>query len=356
MTDMLSAARSAIAVLFVGNLLIVCHELGHYLAARCFGVQARRFTVGFGPRLARLTDRRGTVWSLCLLPLGGCISLAGERDGAPSGYAAWPVLARMAIVIAGPAANLIIAVAVFAAMLAIFGQPAFLPVCDTVVAGSAAEQAGFQVGDRVMTMNAVPIAVFEDMRPGLRANPGRTVAFTVERGSTVVDLSARLGTIQDGGKTIGLLGIGSTTPSHQSLSGGQVLTGAVGKTWAALADSVTGIATVLTQGEGTENIAGVVGIAQLTGQAAEHGMAPLLALVAILSANLALMNLIPIPILDGGVLLFCVIELALRRPLSPRVQDVSTRTGLAVLASLFVMTTLHDLDGMGLFRWLAQQL
>jgi len=356
MTDILSAARSALAVLFVGNLLIVCHELGHYIVARYFGVQAQSFTVGFGPRLARLTDRRGTVWSLRLLPLGGCVSLAGERDGAPEGYAARPVLARMAIVAAGPAANLIIAVAVFAAMLATFGQPGFLPVCDTVAAGSAAEQAGFQVADRVLTMDAVPIAAFEDMRPGLRANPGRMVRFTVERAGTVVDLSARLGATQDGGKTIGLLGIRSTTPFHQSLPGGQVLNEAVGKTWAALADSVTGIAGVLTRGEGTENIAGVVGVAQLTGQAAEQGMAPLLALVAILSANLALMNLIPIPILDGGALLFCAIELALRRPLSPRVQDVSTRTGLAVLASLFVMTTLHDLDGMGLFRWLAQQL
>ena len=354
MPDILSALRAAAAVLLVGNLLIVCHELGHFLAARGFGVRVLRFTIGFGPVLARHVDGRGTVWTLCLLPMGGYVGFEGEQDAArPGSYAGQSPLARMAIIAAGPAANLGVAVAFFALLLALFGAPGFLPIADTVVAGSAADRAGFEVGDRVLIMDGRPVETFEEMRPRLRDNPGKTIWFTVERHGRALDLSAKLGSVQQDGKTIGMLGIKSEEPFHEPLSVAQVAERAFGKTWHALTESVCGITKLVLTGQGTSNVAGVVGVAHLTAQVVQDGLAPFLALIAILSANLALMNLLPIPVLDGGALLFCAAELVLRRPLPARAQAFGTRAGVALLASLFMVTTLHDLAQTGLFHWIA---
>ena len=354
MPDILSVLRAAAAVLLVGNLLIVCHELGHFVAARWLGVRVWRFTIGFGPVLARRIDARGTVWTLSLLPLGGYVGFEGEKDAAdPGSYAGKTPLARMAIIAAGPAANIAVAVGVFALLLGLFGAPGFLPIASTVVAGSAADRPGFHVGDKVLTMDGRDIAAFEDMRPGLRANPDRTLRFTVERDGRPLALYPHLAAVQEGGRTIGLLGIKSVEPFRQPLSAPRIAAQAIGKTWQAIVDSVQGITKDVLAGQGTENVAGVVGVAQLTGQVAQEGTGPFLALIAILSANLALMNLLPIPVLDGGALLFCAAELALRRPLPARAQAFCTRVGLAVLASLFILTTLHDLAQTGLFRWIA---
>jgi len=350
MPDIISALRAAVAVLLVGNLLIVCHEIGHFIAARCLGVRVLRFTIGFGPVLARRIDARGTVWTLSLLPVGGYVGFEGEHDAArPGSYAGKSPLARMTIIAAGPAANFGVAIAVFALLLALFGAPGFRPVVSTVVAGSAADRAGFHVGDRVLTMNGKRIETLEDMRPGLRANPGKTMRFSIEP----LDLFAYPGAIQADGKTIGQLGLNGLEPFHQALSVTQIAERAFGKTWQAIVDSAQGITKVVVTGQGSDNIVGVVGVAQLTGQAAQAGTRPLLALIAILSANLALMNLLPIPVLDGGALLFCAAELVLRRKLPARAQAFGTRAGLAIVASLFMFTTLHDLVQTGLFRWIA---
>ena len=354
MPDILPALRAAAAVLLVGNLLIVCHEMGHFIAARCLGVRVLRFTIGFGPVLVRHIDGRGTVWTLSLLPAGGYVGFEGEHDAVrPGSYAGKSPLARMTIIAAGPAANFGVAMAVFALLLALFGAPGFLPIASTVVAGGAADRAGFHVGDRVLTMNGKRIETFEDMRPGLRANPGKTIRFSIERDGKTLDLFADPGTIQEDGKTIGQLGINGLEPFHQALSVTQIAERAFGRTWHAIADSVQGITKVVVTGQGADNIAGVVGVAQLTGQAAQAGTGPLLALIAILSANLALMNLLPIPVLDGGALLFCAAELVLRRKLPARAQAFGTRAGVAILGSLFMVTTLHDLAQTGLFRWIA---
>jgi regulator of sigma E protease len=353
MLDILSGLRAVIAVMLVGNLLIVCHELGHFLAARWLGVRVLRFTIGFGPVLARRTDAKGTEWTLSLLPVGGYVGFEGENDVTRSGsYAARSPLARMVIIMAGPAANIGVAVIVFALLLTVVGAPGFLPVASVVVPGGAADRAGFHIGDRVLTMDGQEIATFEDMRPGLRGNPDKTLHLTIRRGGRSLDLFPHLAAVQEDGKTIGLLGIKSLEPTRQALSVSQIALRAVDKTWQAIADSVQGIVTVILHGQGTEHVAGVVGVAQLTGQVAQEGIGPFLALVAILSANLALMNLLPIPILDGGALLFCAAEMVLRRPLPSRAQAFCTRAGVAVLATLFMLTTLHDLARTDLFRWL----
>jgi regulator of sigma E protease len=187
------------------------------MAARCLGVRVLWFTIAFGPVLARRIDARRTVWTLSPLPLGGCVGLEGERDTArPGSYVGKLLLARMAIIAAGPAAN--IGVAVFTLLLAMFGALDFLPIASAVVPGSAADRAGFHVGHRVLTMDGKPIETFEGMRPGLRANPGKTVRFTIERDGKTLDLSAVLDAVKEDGKTIGQLGIKCVEPFHQPLS------------------------------------------------------------------------------------------------------------------------------------------
>ena len=391
MIHLVPVARSIAIVLAVGNILIVVHELGHFLAARLAGVHARRFAIGIGPTLARITDRHGTEWSLALLPVGGFVSFHGERSvrlercdrGERSGrcernaddkrsYAARSPLVRIGIIAAGPVGNILLAIAVFAIMLSTSGEPAFLPIADQITPGSAAEHAGFQPGDRIVTMNGLPIARFEDLRPSLGAGAGKTFHFQVnrhgrgdshglgdrrglvDRHGQVVDLFASLTPARQDGQMIGVLGIRSLTQTHLVMAPGAAIVGAAEKTRDVLADTVSGVARAVTRGQDTQNFAGVVGIATLTGQAVDQGIPTLLALVAILSANLALMNLLPIPILDGGALLFCLAELALRRPVPARIQDLATGAGFATLATMFMLSTLHDLSGIGVFRWLAQ--
>jgi len=322
-----------------------------YLAARLLRVPASRVAIGFGPPIARAVDRRGTRWSLSLLPLGGYVSFQGENE---QSFAARPTLVRAAIIAAGPAANLVVAIAVFAIILTTSGEPAVLPFASSVAPGSAAERAGFQPGDRILAMDNTHVAVFEDMRPFLNAGAGQAFRFQVERNGKVLDLSARLDPKQDGHRMVGFLGIHSTVVTKVVLAPAAAIVRATGKTWETVRDTFTGITLAITRGQGTENFAGVVGIAQLAGDAAGQGAATFLALIAILSANLALMNLLPIPVLDGGALLFCLAEVVMRRPLPARVQAAATGLGVAALATMFMLITVHDLDGLGVLRWLTQ--
>lgn len=354
MLELPSAARAIVAVLLVGNGLITAHELGHYLVARLLGVQVHRFTIGIGPALLQVVDRRATTWRLCLLPVGGFVGFKGERESQGAGsYAGTPPLVRLAIVIAGPAANVVASIGIFAFLLSLVGVPVVLPTVSAVIAGSAAERAGFRTGDRMLSMDGTTVATFSDVRPILQSHPDQTINVTVVRASKVIRLSPRLGGTMRDGRRIGLLGITATNVTRRTVAPIDALAQAAVMTWSAIADSVVGLFHLATQGKGTENVAGLVGIAQLTGNVAAQGVGPLLALAAILSANLALMNLVPIPVLDGGVMVFCLVEMVLRRPLSDRAQEFFTRGGVALLATLFMTTTLHDLDQIGVFRWIA---
>ena len=193
MLDLLPPLRAAFALFLVANTLLVCHEFGHLLAARCFGVRARRFVVGFGPSLLRTTDRHGTEWTLGLLPLGGFVGFETTASNGSTDYEKLAPSARMAIFAAGPAANLLLAIVTFTIMLGIAGEPTFLPVASSIVPGSAAERAGFEVGDRIVSIAGRPVATFEDMRPVLRAGAGQTIQLAVLRGEQRLDLYAGLG-------------------------------------------------------------------------------------------------------------------------------------------------------------------
>ncbi len=340
MSTAISAAISIASVLLIGTLLIVAHELGHFGAARALGVTARR------------VDRRGTEWTLALLPVGGYVGVAGETDSsAAGGYAAQPPLARMAIIVAGPVTNLLLAFIVFAGLLAIQGRPALLPVAAFIAPNSAAAQTGLTVGDRIVAVAGRASATFEELRPVLQASPGKTLDLRILRDNTPLDLAPRLGSITLDGKVVGYLGVQVRARTYVHVAFKTALREAAQQTWGAIVDTIDGIAQAVTTGRGTENFAGVLGITQLAGQAAVAGDTSIFRLIAILSANLALTNLLPIPVLDGGAFLFCAAEWTRGRPVSAKLQDVATRTGVATMAAVFMLSMLHDLAGLGLFRF-----
>ena len=351
MTGILSVAVAIASILLIGNALIVAHELGHYLAARAAGITAKRFVIGMGPVLWRRTDRRGTVWSFAALPVGGFVQFPGEQEAdLAGGYAARPPLARMAIILAGPATNLALAFLIYAALFGAAGLPAILPIVSSIAPGSAAEQAGFREGDRIVAVDGQPVVTFEDMRPTLQAGAGRVLDIDIERGGEPMHLTPLLGSIEKDGQQVGYLGIWSRQSAVVPATPAATIAAAATETWRAMTDTVGGIYQALATGQGTENFTGVLGIAQLAGEAAQAGNRSIFILIAILSANLALMNMLPIPVLDGGAFLFCMAEWVRGRPASARLTEFATRSGIAAIAAVFMLSMLHDLAGFGLFR------
>ena len=331
---------------FIANCLILAHDFGHYATARITGVTARHFALGFGPRLVQWTDRRGTVWSLSLLPMGGYVSFPGEQNPTEKGgYLSRPPLARMAIIAAGPMANILVAIGIYAGIYTIQGMPIFLPVASSVVPGSPAAVAGFQPGDRILAVDQISIGNFDTLRPILEDHRGQKLIFAVDRHGVVLDLSATLESKQAGNREVGYLGIWSNVAARQKMSLGQAVLTASQRTWQVLTQTLQGIGRALTTGQGASNFRGVIGVAHLAGQAAAAGGDTLLTLMAVLSVNLALMNLLPIPVLDGGALLFCFFEWIRGRPAPDHVQDFATRAGIVMIMSLFFYSTIHDRQG-----------
>ena len=344
---------SLVGLFFLANSLILAHEFGHYLMARITGVTARRFALGFGPRIVEWTDRRGTLWMLSMFPMGGYVSFPGENNATEKGgYLNQPPLARMAIIAAGPLANILVAVGIYAGMFMVQGMPIFLPIASSVLAGTPAARAGFQMNDRILEVNNIRVGNFDALRPILEGNPGKTLEFIVDRHGSVRDLSVTLDSKTAGTRKVGYLGIWSNVASREKMGPGQAILTASERTWQVTTETFQGIGRALTTGQEAGNFRGMIGVAHLAGQAAVAGGDTFLTLMAILSVNLALMNLLPIPVLDGGAFLFCLFEWVRGRPAPEGVQAFATKAGIAVIMSLFLYSTIHDLAGLGVFDWI----
>ena len=354
--------RTVGSFLVVLGVLVFIHEMGHYLAARWRGVHVDAFSIGFGQSFARWTDRRGTEWRLCWLPLGGYVKLHGQErpeDVDAQVRATWqagrtfhekPVLSRAIVVAAGPVANFVLAAVLFSVMFGIQGEPGE-PVVQTVVPGSAAEHAGLVAGDRIETINNRKISDFQDIVRIVSASPGKALQVTVLRAGSAQDLEVTPVAQDDGGGgKIGLLGIGGALRPVGPL--GAVVDG-VRHTWDVGVQTLSGVWQIISGQRGASGLGGPLRIAQLSGQVAQNGVGSLVSFIAVLSVNLGLINLFPIPILDGGHLVFYAIEAVRGRPLPPRAQEYGFRAGLALIACLFLFVTWNDLTNFGLFHWVA---
>jgi len=359
--------RTGAAFIVVLGVLVFVHELGHYLAARWCGVHVEVFSIGFGRAIATWRDRVGTVWKLAWLPLGGYVKLHGQErpDEAPAEIvASWipgrtfhqkRVGARALVVAAGPIANFLLAMVLFATLFATAGKPITLPVAGEVIADTAAAHAGLKTDDRITAISGTPIASFEDVQRIIAAHPAERLTITVDRGGASLDLPV-LTDARDagGGRMVGMLGIRGGKVEYQRQSVPAALWGGVVQTWQVTEETISGVAQMISGRRGTEDLGGPLRIAQLSGQVAQLGIASLISFIAILSVNLGLINLFPIPVLDGGHLLFYGAEAVRGRPIPPRAQEYGFRAGLALLAGLFIFATWNDLTHLGIFNWMAR--
>jgi regulator of sigma E protease len=358
--------QSVVAFAVVLGILVFVHEFGHYAAARWRGVHVEVFSIGFGRAIASWQDRVGTTWKVAWLPLGGYVKLHGQERPdlvSPEVRAQWKpgqtfhdktILSRAIVVAAGPIANFLLAAVLFAALFATEGKPITLPVVQDVLAGSPAASAGLKGGDRIDSINGQPIATFADIQRMVSPHPGERITLSVKRDGTEHTLTATIGSQHAGDGEIGILGIRGGQVAYQHIGPLDAVGQGVAQTWQVGVETLQGVAQMLSGARGTQDLGGPLRIAQLSGQVAELGLSSLLTFIAILSVNLGLINLFPIPVLDGGHLLFYLAEAIHGRPLSVRAQEYGIRAGLAVLASLFVFATWNDLTNLGIVRWVAK--
>jgi regulator of sigma E protease len=347
------------------GVLVFFHELGHYLAARWRGVHVEAFSIGFGRALVTWTDRHGTDWKLAWIPLGGYVKLHGQErpeDVSADVRALWQpgrtfhekdVLSRAIVVAAGPVANFVLAAVLYAFLFASAGRPVVTPVVGEVISGSAAEHAGLMKGDRILDIDGRRIELFEDVQKAVAAHPGQPMQMVVARDGAEQALQATPESHDVNGRSVGILGIRGGAVEYHRLSLAQAVPAGVAQTWDVAVQTVDGLWQMITLRGNAEDLGGPLRIAQLSGEVAKLGVASLVSFIALLSVNLGLINLFPIPILDGGHLLFYLFEAIRGRPLPPQVQEYGTRAGLAILVALFLFATRNDLAANGLFRWIA---
>lgn len=355
-------------VLVLGPLVFV-HELGHYLVGRWNGVHAERFAIGFGSEVAGWTDRRGTRWSVCALPLGGYVQFAGDMG--PSGrtdpewlalpaekrnktFQAKALWQRASIVLAGPVTNFLFAILILAGFAFAYGKTVTPPVIADFAEESAAREAGLQIGDRIVSVDGEAITYFTDLAPLVAPQPNEAVTVQVDRGgdTLVRDLviGEHLETDRFGNEyRIGMLGVASGEPQTEAVSIFEAPVVAVGQTYGIVKLMVSSIGQIITGRRSVKELGGPLKIAQYSGEQFSLGLEPFIFFVALISINLGFINLLPIPMLDGGHLLFYAFEAIRRRPASPQVQEWALKSGVALVLGLMIFVTVNDLASFGLF-------
>jgi len=358
--------------LIVLTVLVFVHEFGHYAIARWNGVRIDGFSIGFGPALFGWWDSAGTRWKFSTIPLGGYVKMFGDSD-ASSGQPL-PGLGRLAqternvsfhykrlgqraaIVAAGPAANFAFAIVVLAVLFMTFGQPYTPAEVGQVQPGSAAEEGGIRAGDVILSIDGQAVARFEDVQQTVRMNPGVAMAIVVKRDAqtltlqvtpTRTEVTDRFGNHYE----IGLLGIARSGMEYVKRDPVTAVYQAVGETWNLSASTLQAMWQMVKGTRTTDELGGPLRIAQMSGEVARGGIAPILTFMALLSVSLGLINLFPVPILDGGHLLFYAAEAIRGKPLGQKAQEYGFRIGLALVLTLMVFTTWNDLVHIGIRGW-----
>jgi regulator of sigma E protease len=350
------------AFLVVLTIVVFFHELGHFLVARWCGVSVKTFSIGFGPELVGFDDRHGTRWRIAAVPLGGYVKFIDDENAAsvpshtspaassPGAFQSKPVWKRAAVVAAGPIANFILAVVIYAMLFGTVGKSESTPVVNEVIAGSAAEAAGFLPGDLIVSIDGRDTPSFTDVQRVVFRSADLPLTIVVDRKGERVSLSAtpRRGETKDAFgnvQVVGLLGISHRPTELRTVQYGPVesVVAAVGESWNVVSTTLGYLGGVIVGRESPDQIGGPIGIAKVSGQAAQLGLLPLINLVAVLSVSIGLLNLFPIPLLDGGHLVYYAIEALRGKPLSERAQDLGFRIGFAIVLMLMVFGTMNDL-------------
>ncbi|MDE2166649.1 MAG: RIP metalloprotease RseP [Alphaproteobacteria bacterium] len=359
--------------LVVLTVLVFVHELGHYLVARWNKVRIETFSIGFGPELFGWTDRVGTRWKVSAVPLGGYVKMFGDTDPASMGASEQiermsdeekavsfhhkRLMQRVAVVVAGPAANFVFTVVALAVLFATIGQPFTPPQVGKVEAGSAAAAGGLKPGDTIVRIDGGAVHRFEDIQQAVRLDDGRPLAITVQRDSKELTLSItpRVTTVTDRfgyQHRFPLLGIERQGVNYVRRNPVDAMWRAGQETGNLVSGTLTAVWQMIIGARPADEIGGPLRIAQMSGEVAQGGVVALIWFMAVLSVNLGLINLFPIPVLDGGHLLFYFAEAIRGRPLGARAQEYGFRLGLAVVLTLMVFATWNDLVHIGFLRFL----
>ena len=363
-----------IVIAFIGAIgpLVFFHELGHYGVARLFGIGAETFSIGFGREVIGWTDRLGTRWKIGWLPVGGYVRFVGDMNPASQpdaeaeltpdqqahAFHLHPVWQRFLVVSAGPAANFILAIVIFAAFFAIYGLPRSPNVIGSLYPGGVAQQIGLHPGDRILAIDGHATASFEDIRRDVALLGGQRVELRYAPAGTSREI-IRLVTIEsveikdEFGQPYrkGAIGILPASRDFQRLAVWQLLPEATRAVFGITRSMVQGLGQVVSGQRSTDELGGPLKMAQMAGQQASLGLPEFVQLVALFSINLGFINLLPVPMLDGGHLVFYAIEAVRRRPVSARAQDWAFRGGLALLLALILFVSSKDLASFG---WLGR--
>ena len=350
------------------SVIVFVHELGHYLAGRLFNLRIDAFSLGFGPEIISRVDSRGTRWRLAAFPIGGYVNFFAEGGVANAGgddsfqtmtqeerartLTGAKLHQRAIVVAAGPAANFLLALVIFTGMFMAYGRDVHLPRIAMVEAGSAAASAGIQPGDLVLTANGAAVGSFEELQQVVVESTGLPIALTLDRGGQTVAITATPSlTLMDEGvlgkRRMAHLGIGASKAAADSKHLACAPLECVGWAGAQIGDishqTVSYVVGLVAGRESVDQVSGPIEVSHIAGEIAKVSPVELFSLAGLFSVSVGLMNLLPIPLLDGGHLMFYVIEAIARRPLNKRVQEFALKVGIAVVAFLVLFTTSHDL-------------
>ncbi|MFM7083474.1 MAG: RIP metalloprotease RseP [Hyphomicrobium sp.] len=357
-----------LAFIFVLTVVVFIHELGHFLIARCCGVKVTAFSIGFGPEIFGRNDRYGTRWKLCLIPLGGYVKFLdddsisslsaqssintlseAEKEGC---FHNKPVWKRALVVFAGPAANFILAIVIFTMWFLIQGIATTEPRIDEIVPNGAADRAGLKAGDLVLEINEKPIASFEDIQRFVATNVGNSLDFKIERNGNyshffvIPEVLEQIDDKGDKGQMV-MIGVKRSISAQSIKVRKPDFIEAIGyagdKTLFIVTSTLGYLSDVLLGKQSASQLGGPIRIADIAGRVAQQGGEYLIQLVAFISVSVGLINLFPIPLLDGGHLVFYAVEAVRGKPLTERAPDIAFRIGMAVLVSLMFFSTFNDL-------------
>jgi regulator of sigma E protease len=358
-----------VGFLLVLGPLVTVHELGHYLVGRLFGVKADSFSVGFGSEVAGFTDKRGTRWKLSALPLGGYVQFAGDMNPASQPSEEWlalpaeerektfqakPLWQRALIVAAGPVTNFLVAIAILAAFNFAYGRLVIPPVASVVESGSMADKLGIVPGDRFLEVDGQPLTSFDQLRDIIAPNPGAKLHLVLDHSGEHRAVTFVVPGVVERDRfgnefRIGQLGVGSPEGEVVPVGPAEAIVLGVGQTGETMQLMVQGVWQIVTGRRPVDELGGPIKIAKYSGEQLSLGWRHFVSFAALISINLAFINLLPIPALDGGHLAFYAAEAIRRKPASPRSQEWAFRTGIAFVVALMLFVTINDIVSLPIF-------
>lgn len=348
------------------GILVFVHEFGHFLVARLSGVQVTDFSIGFGKQLWGFTDKHNTKWKICAIPLGGYCQFLGDADAASTGGSeevkelseedkkkAFPFQnpwKKLAIVLGGPGFNYLFAIIVFTLMFAFLGKFSFPPVVGEVVAGGAADKAGIVKADRILSINGHEVESFSEITTEISLTTGGVAEVKLDRAGEVMELSVPLEMmkVEANGQTterpmLGIKSMNTMELDHERMSLPDAFVEACSETWRITEGTLRGVGQMITGKRGSEDLGGILRIAEMSGDISrKNGMLDFIAFMALLSINLGLINLFPIPVLDGGHVVIYLVEIVSRREINAKVKENLFKAGFALILALMIFATWND--------------